>query len=64
MLSNAGLGKEFWAEVASIAYYIINCSAYASLDSKILHEKLSGNFNNYSNLKIFGCPIHAYVVTP
>lgn len=64
MLSNASLGKEFWAEVASIAYYIINWSPQASLDSKTLHEKLLGNLDNYSNLKFFGCPTHANVVTP
>ena len=50
MLSHSGLVKEFWAEAASIACYLINRSPNRELDGCIPEKVLSGNPVNYSNL--------------
>ena len=63
MLSNARLWHrcDLWAEVASIACYLVNRSPYSSFDFKILEEIWSSNRVDYSNMRIFGCPAYAYV---
>ena len=52
MLSHSTLGKEFWAEAASTACYLINRSPNRSLDCKIPEEVWSGNPVDYSNFRI------------
>ncbi|KAG8499179.1 hypothetical protein CXB51_005552 [Gossypium anomalum] len=61
MLSNANLPKSFWAEAASIAYFLINRSPSVAIKKKTPQEVWSGNPANYFDLKIFGCPAYAYV---
>ena len=63
MLSNAGLwkNKSFWAEVISTACYLLNRSPHASIEYQIPEEVWTGNPVNYSNLRIFGCPVYVHV---
>ncbi|KAG8474731.1 hypothetical protein CXB51_031459 [Gossypium anomalum] len=56
MLSNANLPKSFWAEVASIACFLINRSPSVAIEKKTPQVVWYGNPANYSDLKIFGCP--------
>jgi transposase InsO family protein len=51
MLSDAGLGKEFWAEVVNTACYLVNRSPSTAIDCKTPHEIWSGKFIDYSSLK-------------
>jgi len=63
MLSNVGLWdrKAFWAEAISAACYLVNRSPHSSIDFQIPEEVWSGNPVDYSNLRIFGCPVYAHV---
>ncbi|KAG8479138.1 hypothetical protein CXB51_029778 [Gossypium anomalum] len=61
ILSNANLPKSFWAEAASTACFLINCSPSVTIEKKTPQEVWSGNHANYSDLKIFGCPAYAHV---
>ncbi|KAG8497105.1 hypothetical protein CXB51_008304 [Gossypium anomalum] len=60
-VSNANLPKSFWAEVASTACFLINRSLSVAIEEKTPQEVWSGNPANYSDLKIFGCPVYAHV---
>ena len=48
MLSNAGLHRHFWAEVASAACYLINRSPSIAINKKTPIEVWSGSPANYS----------------
>ena len=61
MLSNANLAKSFWAEAASTTCFMISRSSSIAIAKKTPQEVWSGNPANYSDLKIFGCPVYAYV---
>ena len=61
MLSNAGLGKEFWAEAISTGCYLVNRSPNTSIECKTLEEVWSGKPANYSNLRVFGCSAYVHV---
>ena len=61
MLSNSSLSKEFWANAASMACYLMNWSPHTSLQFTTREEVWSGNPVNYSNLKFFSCPTYAHV---
>ena len=61
MLSNAGLGKHFWAEAASTACYLINRSPSITINRKTPIEVWSGSPANYSELRVFGCIAYAHV---
>jgi hypothetical protein len=61
MLSNAGLGKEFWAEAISTACYLVNRSPTTSIECQTPEEVWSGKLANYSNLKVFGCSAYFHV---
>ena len=61
MLSNAGLDKEFWAEAVSSACYLVNRSPTTSIECKTPEEVWSGKLDDYSRLKVFGCPAYAHV---
>ena len=63
ILSIAGLWnrRDFWAEVASTACYLVNRSPHTSLNFKVPEEIWSRNPVDYSNLRIFGCPAYAHV---
>ena len=61
MLSNAGLGKEFWAEAINMACYLVNRSPSTAIECKTPYEVWSGTRANYANLRVFGCPAYAHV---
>ena len=58
---NAGLVKIFWADVVSMACYLINRSPRAALDGKVAEEVWTGNEVNYFGLRVFGCPAYVHV---
>ena len=60
MLSNAGLGKEFWAEACNTAVYLINRSP-TRLNFRIPEEEWQGRRISYSHLKVFGCQAFVHV---
>lgn len=61
VLSNAGLGRQFWAEAASTACYLINRSPSIPLDKKTPIEIWSGKSADYSQLRVFGCTAYPHV---
>jgi hypothetical protein len=61
MLSNLGLDRRFWAEGASTACYLINCSPYITLSKKTPIEVWSSSPVDYSQLRVFGCTAYAHV---
>jgi transposase InsO family protein len=61
MLSNASMGKQFWAEAASTACYLINRSPSTTIEKKTPMEVWSGSPSDYSQLKVFGCTAYAHV---
>lgn len=58
MLSNAGLSKEFWAEVVNMACYLVNWSPSTAIELQTLVDVWSGTPTDYSDLRIFGCPAY------
>jgi len=54
MLSESGLGKQFWAEAASTAVFLINKSPSSSIEFDIPEEKWTGHPPDYKILKKFG----------
>lgn len=54
MLSESGLGKQFWAESASTAVFLINKSPSSSIEFEIPDEKWTGHPPEYKTLKKFG----------
>ena len=62
MLSNAGLGKQFWAEAVMYASYLINRLPSAALNGKIPLEVWSGKpINDYDTLHVFGSIAYYHV---
>jgi transposase InsO family protein len=61
MLSNSGLSRTFWAEAASTACHLINCSPSIAINKKTSLEVWSGFPYDYSHLKVFGCTTYAHV---
>ena len=61
MLSSSGLSRDFWAEAAHTACYVINRSSASALSMKTPEEMWTGRPADYSKLRIFGCPAYAYV---
>jgi len=61
MLSNAGLGKEFWAEAISTGCYLVNRSPNTSIECKTPEEVWSGKSADYKNLRVFGCAAYVHV---
>jgi hypothetical protein len=61
MLSNSGLSRKFWAEAASTACHLINCSPSTAISKKTLIEVWSGSPYDYSQLRVFGCTAYAHV---
>nr|GEW92020.1 retrovirus-related Pol polyprotein from transposon TNT 1-94 [Tanacetum cinerariifolium] len=50
-----------YAESATTASYLINRSPHRSLDGNIPEILWSGNSVDYSNLRVFGCPVYVHV---
>ena len=62
MLSNAGLGKQFWAEAVMYASHLINRLPSAALNGKTPLEVWSGKpINDYDTLHVFGSIAYYYV---
>ena len=61
MLLNADLSKKNWTEVVATMAYLINRSPSSAINNKTPEEVWSGHPPDYSSLKIFTCPIYAYV---
>ncbi|KAG8501536.1 hypothetical protein CXB51_004015 [Gossypium anomalum] len=53
--------RETLDKVASTACFLINRFSSVAIEKKTPQEVWSGNPANYSDLKIFGCPVYAYV---
>ena len=62
MLSNAGLGKEFWAEAVVYASHLINRLPSTANGGKTPMEVWSGKpATDYDSLHVFGCPAYYHV---
>lgn len=61
MLFDSGLGKEFWAEAATVACQISNCTPKLALGHVTPHELWYGNKPDLSNFRIFGSRCMAYL---
>jgi hypothetical protein len=58
---NAGLAKILWADVVSMACYLINRSPRIALDRKVTEEVWTGNEVDYSGLRVFGCSTYVHI---
>jgi hypothetical protein len=61
MLSGAGLGQEFWAEVVGTTCYLVNQSPSVMLDDKTPHEVWSAKKPSLQHLRVFGCDAYVHV---
>ena len=61
MLHDAKLGKEFWAEAATTAVYIINRLPTSALNSKTPFEAWYGQPPMLQHIGIFGCTAYAHI---
>ena len=61
MLSNAGLTRSFWAEAVNTSCNLINPAPHIGIHLKNPCEIWSGKPADYSNLKVFGCPIYYHI---
>jgi hypothetical protein len=55
------LQRFFWADVVSMACYLINKSLRAALYGKVVEEVWTGNEVHYSSLRVFGCPTYMHI---
>lgn len=62
MLAETGFGKQFWAETASTAVYLINHSPTSALSFKIPEEVWSGRKVTLNHLRRFGCEAFVHTV--
>ncbi|KAG8479437.1 hypothetical protein CXB51_029202 [Gossypium anomalum] len=62
MLSNAGLGKKFWAEAVTYACHLINRLLSAAINGKIPIEMWTGkSATDYDSLHVFGSTVYYHV---
>ena len=62
MLSNAGLGKEFWAEAVVYAYHLINRLSSTSIEGRTPMEMWTGKpATDYNSLHVFGSTAYYHV---
>ena len=62
MLSNAALGKEFWAKAVVYACHLINRLPSAEIDGKITIEMWTGKpITDYDSLHLFGSIAYYHV---
>jgi hypothetical protein len=61
MMSNASIGRQFWAEATSTTCYLINRSPSTAIEKKTPMEVWSSSPSDYSQLKVFGCTPYAHV---
>ena len=61
MLFSAGMTRRFMADALSMASYLKNRSPLTTIGCWITEEVWSGNFADYSDIRIFGCPCYVRV---
>nr|GEX57955.1 retrovirus-related Pol polyprotein from transposon TNT 1-94 [Tanacetum cinerariifolium] len=62
VLSNAGLGKEFWVEAVTYACHHVNCFPSTAIDKKTPFEKWYGKpAIDYDSLHVFGSAAYYHV---
>nr|GEY34110.1 retrovirus-related Pol polyprotein from transposon TNT 1-94 [Tanacetum cinerariifolium] len=61
MLSHANFDKDLWVKAATTLSYLVNRSPHRSLDVNIPEILWSGNSVDYSNLRVFRCPVYVHV---
>ncbi|KAK8921663.1 hypothetical protein KSP39_PZI019972 [Platanthera zijinensis] len=61
MISQAGIGKQFWAEAVQTAVHLINLSPSAPLNGDIPERVWSGKEVSYGHVRVFGCKVHVHV---
>ncbi|KAG8479661.1 hypothetical protein CXB51_029443 [Gossypium anomalum] len=62
MLSNAGLGKQFWAEAVTYAGHLVNHLPSSALERKTPMEVWSGKpATDYDSLHVFGSTVYYHV---
>jgi hypothetical protein len=61
MLSDVGLGQEFWAEAVGTTCYLVNRSPSSVLDDKNPHEVWSAKKPSLQHLRGFGCDAYVHV---
>ncbi|KAH9679095.1 hypothetical protein KPL71_025975 [Citrus sinensis] len=62
MLSNAGLGKEFWAEAVVYAFHLINRLPSTAIESRTTMEMWTGKpATDYNSLHVFGSTAYYHV---
>ena len=59
--SEAGLGKEIWAEAVNTAVYIINRIPTSSLRGDTPHHALFGDHAMLDHMRVFGCRVFVQV---
>lgn len=60
ILLQAGLSKDFQAEVINMTCYLINRSSLIVLEVKTLYEVWSGSLVDYSKLRVLSCLDNAH----
>ena len=62
MLSNAGLGKKFWAEAVNYAVHLLNILSSSALNEKCPLKVWSGKpISDFNSLHIFECVAYYHV---
>lgn len=61
LLSETGLGEEFWAEASSTVVYMINRTPFIPLELKVPEEVWSGRAPEYDHMRRFGCLVYYHV---
>lgn len=61
ILSNVGLHRYFWAEVAFTACYLINWFLSIAIEQNTVINELSSTLDDYLVLRVFECLVYAHV---
>ena len=61
MINNANLQKDLWVEVVSTACYLVNRSPSVEINCQIPEEVWTGQYCDYSHLRIFGCDLYSLI---
>lgn len=61
MLDDSGLGKEFWAEAANLAVYLLNLTGTSAVTSSTPYELWTGEKVQVKDLRAFGTKVYVHV---
>lgn len=61
MLIQSRLPMSLWAETLSTACYIVNKIPSSGINLRTPIEFWTGKPANYSNMRVFGCPVYAHI---